>query len=123
MYSEAFKRMVIEEYLGTGLSKMDIQRKHKILYKSAICTWMKRLGYNDIHGKLPYFEVANNIELKKQAKPTNAEAEETALLKKRVRELERILEDEKLRSEAYKLTIEIAEREFNIPIRKKRNTK
>jgi transposase len=124
VYPETFKRMVIEEYLGTGLSKMEIQRKHKILFKSAICTWMKQLGYTDIHGKINYFEDVTRQELMdKKAKPAIEETETTALLKKRIRELERALEDERLRSEAYQLTIEIAEKELNIPIRKKRSTK
>lgn len=124
VYPETFKRMVIEEYLKTGQSKMDIQRKHNILFKSAICTWMKQLGYTDIHGKIHYIEAVNRNEMmKKQAKPVIEETESIALLKKQIRELERSLEDEKLRSEAYQLTIEIAEKEFNIPIRKKRSTK
>jgi transposase-like protein len=124
VYNEVFKRRVIEEYLDSGLSKMDIQRKYKILFKSAICTWMKQLGYTDIHGKIHYIEAVNRNEImKKQVKQTIVETESTAILKKQIRELERALEDEKLRSEAYQLTIEIAEREFNIPIRKKRSTK
>jgi len=42
MFDESFKRKVIEEYLSTGHSKMSIQRKYNIHFKSAICTWMKR---------------------------------------------------------------------------------
>jgi transposase len=124
VYTEAFKRKVIEEYLGTGFSKMSIQRKYGITFKSGICTWMKKLGYEDIHGKKSYFEIANHIELKKQyTNPPDPETEDVELLKKQIKELERALENEKLRSEAYKLTIEITEKEFNIPIRKKRSTK
>ena len=40
-----------------------------------------------------------------------------------IKQLERKLEDEKLRSEAYKSMIEIAEKELKISIRKKPNTK
>ncbi len=40
-------------------------------------------------------------------------------LEARVKELERQLSDERLRSEAYDTMIDIAEETFNIPIRKK----
>lgn len=41
----------------------------------------------------------------------------------RIKELERLLEDEQLRSEAYRRMIDIAEKEYHVPIRKKPNTK
>jgi len=44
-------------------------------------------------------------------------------LHKRIRELERQLAEEKLRSEAYARIIDKAEKELKIPIRKKPNTK
>jgi len=44
-------------------------------------------------------------------------------LEARIKELERLLEDEQLRSEAFSRIIDIAEREYNIPVRKKPNTK
>jgi len=44
-------------------------------------------------------------------------------LQKRIKELERQLEDEKLRSEAYARMIEKAEKELKISIRKKTGTK
>jgi transposase len=125
-YSEEFKRKVIEEYLRTGTPKLILQRKYDIKFKSGICTWMKKLGYADIHEGKPYFEVQGEHFLKERFTMPKKKEEETqgqpgsmAGLEKRVKELERELEDEKLRSEAYKLTIEIAEKEFNIPIRKK----
>jgi len=46
-----------------------------------------------------------------------------ATLLTRIKELECQLEDEQLRSEAYNRMIDIAERNLNIPIRKKSNTK
>ena len=38
LYSNEFKRAVCEEYLNGTASKMDIQRKYRICYKSAIVT-------------------------------------------------------------------------------------
>jgi hypothetical protein len=122
--SEAFKRKVIEEYLRTGQPKLHIQKKYDIPFMSAISTWMKKYGYKDIHGKVSYFEVANQINpilmAKDKIKPADSTQPDTD---KRIKELEKQLEEEKLRSEAYRLMIEIAEKELKIPIRKKSNTR
>ena len=44
-------------------------------------------------------------------------------LQKRIKELERQLENAQLKAEGYELMIEIAEKELKIPIRKKSDTK
>src|SRR6188474_3231546 len=119
MFDESFKRKVIEEYLSTGSSKMGLQRKYNIRFKSAICTWKRRMGYSD-----PYPVVSRKFEpiillpLAKKPKPENSKEEE---LLRKIKELERQLEDEKLRSEFYSRIIEKAEKELKIPIRKKPN--
>lgn len=48
-YDENFRRMVVQEYLRTGCSKMDLLRKYHIKSKSAIQTWIQLYGYTDIH--------------------------------------------------------------------------
>lgn len=119
MFDESFKRKVVEEYLATGSSKMELLRKYNIHFKSAIQTWMKRLGYAD-----PYAIKGRKFEIIKQPTLAKKPKEETnEELLKRIRELERQLEDEKLRSELYSRIIEKAEKELKIPIRKKPNTK
>lgn len=121
-YDRAFKRQVIEEYLTTGCSKMSLLRKYGIQFKSAIQTWMRILGYTDfnIEVQRPKFGSITFTTLpKKQQKA----ADNTVGLEQKVRELERQLEEEKLRSEAYLRIIEKAEQSYKIPIRKKRNTK
>lgn len=124
-YPEKFKRKVIEEYLRTGCNKMDLIRKYKIRSKSGITSWMQELGYEDINRKMYYFEVLNRAtlmtgkQIKRQKKPVS---EQTALLEK-IKLLELKLEEEKLRSEMFSRMVEIAEKDLNIPIRKKYNTK
>ena len=118
-YKRSFKKKVIEEYLSTGCTKMFLLRKYNIQFKSAIQTWMRILGYTDPHRqpqKLKFGKIIITSLPKKKKLP------ETDLQKK-IRELERQLEDEKLRSEAYARIIEIAEKEYKIPIRKKPNTR
>jgi transposase-like protein len=124
-YPEKFKRKVIEEYLRTGCTKMDLVRKYKIRSKSGITSWMQELGYEDINRKMYYFEVLNRATLmagKKSKKQKPPVSEQTALLEK-IKLLELKLEEEKLRSEMFSRMVEIAEKDLNIPIRKKYNTK
>src|SRR5262245_41418004 len=47
IYSEAFRRKVIEEYLTSNVSKMFLLRKYGIRIKSGIQRWMKLYGYED----------------------------------------------------------------------------
>ncbi len=47
-YTEAFKRMVIEEYLTTGTPKQRLLDKYGITYRGAFQAWMPALGYVDI---------------------------------------------------------------------------
>jgi transposase len=119
-YSESFKRKVCEEYLLTGHSKMSLLKKYNIRMKSGIHKWLGQLGYEDIHQKAGYLHISPSSLAKKK---TGSLAPTASALEKRIKELERLLEDEQLRSEAYSRIIDIAEKEFHIPIRKKPSTK
>jgi hypothetical protein len=118
IFNAAFKRKVCDEYLRTGVAKTSLLAKYNIKYRSAIQTWLKQLGYVDIYQKVAYLDIKNQFTLatKKSNKRISA-SDQT--LESRVKELERLLEDEQLRSDAYKRMIDIAEKELNIPIRKK----
>ena len=120
-YDREFKRRVIEEYLTTRCTKMFLLRKYNIQFKSAIQTWMRTLGYNDPGSQPQKFKFGQIIftSLAKEKQNTSKPTE----LQKRILELERQLEDEKLRSEAYARMIERAEKELKISIRKKIGTK
>lgn len=118
-YSDDFKRMVVQEYVTGDQTCREVVKKYRIRSNSAIQKWMHELGY-PVRGRRgkPTFEpqihavLANN-----KQQPTQQE------LQKRIRELERQLEDEKLRSEAFSRIIDKTEKEFKISIRKKPNTK
>jgi len=116
-YSEEFKRKVIEEYLETGTPKQRLLDKYGITYRGAFQAWMPALGYVDIR-RLP--KPAKLLAAYTLSKPKEEDIES---LRRRVKELQRELEDEKLRVEAYARLIELAEREQGISIRKKDNTK
>jgi Skp family chaperone for outer membrane proteins len=121
-YDCNFKRKVIEEYLSTGCSKMYLLRKYDIQFKSAIQTWMRVLGYTDPGSSGQSFKFGQII-FAPLAKQKSNIPDDKADLQKKVRELERQLEDEKLRSEAYARMIEKAEKELNISIKKKSGTR
>jgi len=123
-YSREFKQLVIEEYLHSGGTKASILRKHNIHFAGALQLWARQLGYEDFFSKKPYFVNLNRIDLKKRfSEKVNEGPQDEAALKKRITELERQLEDEKFRSEAYNMMIDIAEKELKVSIRKKHNTK
>ncbi|MDN4165502.1 hypothetical protein QWY31_08320 [Cytophagales bacterium LB-30] len=112
MFDESFKRMVIEEYLATKCSKMELLRKYNIHFKSAIQTWMKKLGYEDtVRPQRIKFETSLPLTLAMPVKSENVRE-----LQKKIQELEQQLLDEKLRSEAYLRMIDKAEKELKVPI-------
>lgn len=120
-YAEVFKRQVIDEYLTTGSSQSFLLRKYDIRYKGAFQKWMKQLGYKDNEQKAGLLPTTTPFPLpaKEKTVPPSAVSAQEA----RIKELERLLEDEQLRSQAYSRMIDIAEKEFRILIRKKPNTK
>ena len=91
--------------------------KYGITYKGAFQAWMPALGYVDIR-RLPKPAKALGAYTLSKPKEENIEA-----LRRRIKDLERERDDEKLRAEAYARLIELAEREQGISIRKKDNTK
>ena len=101
---------------------MSLLKKYNIRFKSGIQKWMRHYNYEDIHVKARYLPTATLPSLTAK-KTTLLDGDATQALEKRIKELERLLEDEQLRSEAYNRIIDIAEKEFNLPIRKKPNTK
>jgi hypothetical protein len=118
-YAVEFKRKVIEEYLVTGCSKMSLLAKYDITFKSAIQTWMRILGYTDPYQGIERPKFGNIIFTSVSKGKNKSKAE----LEDKIRDLERQLEDAKLRSEAYARIIDKAEKEYKIPIRKKPDTR
>jgi transposase len=118
-FSDSFKRQLIEEHLATGQSKLSLQAKHGIHKHDAIMSWMYSLGYLQPKRKNGNLAPTNPGRLprkaKKQPQPGDAQAE--------IARLKRELEDERLRSQMYLRMIDIAEKDYNIPIRKKPGTK
>jgi transposase-like protein len=107
IYSDSFKREVIREIESGLLSKAEARRKYDIPGMSTIIGWIRKFD-----GKTTDYR--RIMDYKKSDKEA---------LIKRIRELERKLEDEQIRSEGLSKMIDIAEEHLKITIRKKSATK
>lgn len=110
-FSDVLKRQIVQEVLTGTISKEEARRRYGIKGNSAILKWMRKFGYaSDVDSE--------TIKMKSKELPDDLKE-----LKCRVIELEKALEEAKLSSEFYSTMIDIAEKEFKIPIRKKSVTK
>lgn len=100
-YSLAFKLRVLKEVRLGQLSKGEISRKYGIQGHSTIAKWMR---------KFEHIEHKMKTETKDE-------------LKRRILELEKQLDEEKLKRIAAETTIIVAEEELKISIRKKSDSK
>jgi hypothetical protein len=130
-FTEAEKHKIIQELIARQCTKVEIWEKYtgEEEEHGQLLRWMKQLGYNTgIKTRRPnivsnlYPMAQNKI---KPDKPVNLEAEsfENLQLKKRIAELEKQLKDAELKAIAFSTMVDIAEKEFKNPIRKKLNTK
>jgi transposase len=125
-FTDSEKHLIIQELLETGCTKRDIWEKYTGQKEEhgQLLRWMRKLGYDDsIPTRRPNF-VPKPIQMKKKnsiEEPTLSF--ENLQLKKRIEELEKQLKDAEMKAIAFSTMVDIAEKEFNIPIRKKYNTK
>ena len=105
-YSDSFKKDVVREVLEGHLSKAEARRKYNIPGGSSILYWIRKFADTD----------------PQESKMDYSKADKEELIK-RIKELERKLEDEQIRSFGYNKMIDIAEEQLKISIRKKPGTK
>lgn len=117
-YSLSFKRQVVLEYLAGGITQAALQRKYDIRGKCPILIWRRKLGLES-----PVVDSCNLVSITPLEMAQKKQVKSDKELQQRIKELERQLEDEKLRSELYSRIIDKAEKELNVTIRKKPNTK
>lgn len=130
-YTKDEKHKIIQEMISTQCTKVQIWKKYtgKEEEHGQMLRWMRQLGYNTgIKTRRPNI-VSNSYPMaQKKTKPdkrVNVEEEsfENLQLEKRIAELEKQLKDAELKAIAFSTMVDIAEKEFKIPIRKKLNTK
>ena len=131
-FTETEKHQVIQEMVSNQCTKQEIWQKYTGQEEEhgQLLRWMTALGYNiGIKTRRPNI-VSNFISMPKIKqnkainKPSKEEEDfENLQLKKRIAELEKQLKDAELKAIAFSTMVDIAEKEFKIPIRKKLNTK
>ena len=117
---------IIQEMLSSNLTKREIWMKYTGQREEHGCLlkWMRQLGYSELSSRRFTFGENNSLMAQKQFTTTKAEESfEILQLKKRIYELENQLKDAEMKAIAFSTMVDIAENEFNIPIRKKLNTK
>jgi hypothetical protein len=130
-FSEAEKHFIIQELLSTGCTKAQIWEKYtgQLEEHGQLLRWLRQLGYDSsIKTRRPNFDtkktaMASKKETKIAPIPNGIDDFETLQLKKRIAQLEKKLKDADMKAIAYSTMVDIAEKEFNISIRKKYNTK
>ena len=127
-FTETEKHSIIQELLSSRKTKQEIWEKYTGQEKEhgALLRWMRELGYLSVNKqKRINFTSDNNQSMLKKNKTINDSVEsfEMQQLNKRISELEQQLKDAEMKAIAFSTMVDIAEQEFNIPIRKKYNTK
>ena len=120
------RHKIIQEAMTSGRSKVEIWKKYtgEDREHGTLLKWMRQLGYNGHPNRSSNFDKNNSLMTnKKKTLQIGEESFEILQLKRRVLELESQLKDAEMKAIAFSTMVDIAEREFNIPIRKKLSTK
>jgi transposase-like protein len=130
-FTEEEKHSIIQELISSQCTKVEIWEKYtgEEEEHGQLIRWMRQLGYKTgIKTRRP--NIVSNIYpmAQKKIKPEKSiyneeESFENLQLKKRIVDLEKQLKDAELKAIAFSTMVDIAEKEFKIPIRKKFNTK
>lgn len=108
-FSDDFKISIVEEFLSGSFSQHSLCKKYS-LHGGSLREWIRIFA--------PEYEFASDIMSKKPS-----ENDQIRELKLALRQKELELKREKMRGDLYETIIEVAEEQFQIPIRKKAGTK
>jgi transposase len=114
-YTDDFRLKVVNEYLMTEATFSDMQKKYGIKSSSTISDWIRKFGLN----KPTQREIEIQNAMKEQSGKTPREQE----LELEVKNLQKELEKERLRTLALNTMIDIAERDLKIKVRKNSGAK
>ena len=117
--------MIVEDYLKSGLTKNQIWKNHTGCSREhgRILEWMRKYDYiSDNKEIIPTFAPKIELMSVEDKKPETSELDIADLLR-RNSELEKQLRESELKSQAWLTMIEVAEKEYNIDIKKKVDTK
>lgn len=111
-YTYSFKLQVVQEVERGEIGIKSAQRKYGIQGNATVTTWLRKYGsfdwYNQSPTKMPKSPEQKMLELEEKVK----------LLEKQKARLEHQLSQSDKKSILFDMMIELAEKEYNIPIRK-----
>jgi hypothetical protein len=128
-FTDEEKHLIIQEYLSCGRTKQEIWFKYTGMNDHGhLLQWMRYLGYlSPTNSIRPNFTSNTDVMAKNKKQASSLESDdllfENLQLKRRVSELENQLKGAEMKAIAFSAMIDIAEKEFKIPIKKKFNTK
>lgn len=117
------RHSIIQEYLRTQCTKQSLWYKYtgQTEEHGQIVKWMRKLGYLVKHPNIGSTIATTSLLMSKQQQQ---EKDFTTLqLENRIAALEKQLKEAELKAIAFSTMVDIAEKEFKIPIRKKFSTK
>jgi len=112
------KLAIIRDYMENNLSAEDVVVKYRLNSKYLFYQWVGQYVGKSLSLPEPK---ETDPDMKKQK--TNLDALSDQQKDLRIKSLEKALEMEKLRSRGFEVMIDVAEKQLNIPIRKKAGTK
>lgn len=130
LFTDEERHQIIKEYFLSGCTKREIWLKYTSQSdeRGHFLRWMRELGYDSktrirkVNVGLQPDTMAKGKQGKKEV-VSDGTSSETTKLEKRIAQLEQQLKDAELKAIAFSTMVDIAEKEFKIPIRKKFNTK
>ena len=131
LFTSEERHGIIKEYLSSGCSKLEIWQKYTNQSKERghLLRWMRELGYDPksrvrkVDIGLQPNDAMGKGKQKKEEVVSNGIPSEKTQLEKRIAQLEQQLKEAELKAIAFSTMVDIAEKEFKIPIRKKFSTK
>ena len=118
-YSREDRLSILRDYYFSGLSLRSYAKQHDMKDGGMLAKWIKMYeedkDFISLQAELAESEMGNRNK--------DSYKEENALLKKRIKELEKALAFSRLETEARDILIDKAEEYFNVPIRKKSGAK
>jgi transposase len=112
-YSMSFKMQVVQEVESGVLSIRGAQRKYGIQGNATVSTWLRKYGTFDWENRPP------STMSKSQEQKLMELEQKVKLLEKQKAFLERQVETADKKAIIFDMMISLAEKEYNIPIRKK----
>jgi len=129
LHSLSERTQIVTEYLSGNCTKQEVWEKYTGQKEEhgQLLSWIRRLGYQDKKFQSTFtpinFAMKNTTTQVEDILNSSETDFEKLKLEKRIAELEKQLKEAEIKAIAFSTMVDIAEKEFKIPIRKKCNTK